>query len=269
MGKQTISQLALHFGVSPSTIKRRLREIELNWEAPGLEGESGFLNIDATYWGRGQGILLAIDQVTGKALHLEFIKNERTQDYLLAIESIRTRGYKIQGIVLDGQRNLFRSLEKYPLQMCHYHMKRIVYRYLTRHPKLLASRELLSIIDTLHKAKEFHFQEAYQEWKERWKETLQRRSYYKSGKMGYRHRRLRSATHSLDFFLPYLFTFQKEENKGMANTNNKIEGTFTALKNKMRLHSGMSSLNRKRLISGFFLAWKDTLCNSKKQEEAK
>lgn len=40
----------------------------------------------------------------------------------------------------------------------------------------------------------------------------------------------------------------------MPNTNNKIEGTFTNLKKRLNVHSGMTEMSRKRLISGFFLA---------------
>jgi hypothetical protein len=40
----------------------------------------------------------------------------------------------------------------------------------------------------------------------------------------------------------------------MPNTNNALEGTFTALKNKLRCHNGMSKENRKRFIDGFLKA---------------
>lgn len=60
--------------------------------------------------------------------------------------------------------------------------------------------------------------------------------------------------HSIYFYLPYLFTYQKDICVGMPNTNNKIEGTFTDLKKNQNNHSGMNEENRKRFICGFFLA---------------
>jgi len=60
--------------------------------------------------------------------------------------------------------------------------------------------------------------------------------------------------HSIDFYLPYLFTFQQKGCQGMHNTNNKIEGIFSDLKKNLNNHSGMSLENRKRFISGFFNA---------------
>ena len=74
-GNQTISELAASFGVSDSTIKRRLREIEKDWVQPPLEG-SGYVHFDATYWGDNWGVMLAIDESSGKPLYLAFIAHE-------------------------------------------------------------------------------------------------------------------------------------------------------------------------------------------------
>ena len=59
--------------------------------------------------------------------------------------------------------------------------------------------------------------------------------------------------------------YQREDCKGMPNTNNKIEGSFTDLKKNLNNHSGLTIENRKRFISGFFLALTETL-SMKKQE---
>lgn len=49
--------------------------------------------------------------------------------------------------------------------------------------------------------------------------------------------------------------FQFEEVKGMPNTNNLIEGTFTDLKKVLHNHAGLSAANRERLVNGYFLAY--------------
>ena len=234
------------------------------WEQPLLE-QAGFVHIDATYWGRGAGILLAIDHHTARPLYLEFIRNECAQDYRRALESISRRGYIIRGVVVDGTRTLFSLSLNIPVQMCQYHMRQIISRYLTKRPKLLASRDLLLLIDGLSNQTCEGFNQAFQAWKSKWHDTIMRRSLLKSGKSRYRHRKLRSAIHSIEFYLPYLFTYQQSQCIGMPNTNNKIEGTFSALKRKINCHSGMSAANRQRLICGFFLAWKASLCNVKQE----
>ena len=138
-------------------------------------------------------------------------------------------------------------------------MKQIVKRYLTLHPKLMAARELKALTDKLTKMEKTEFEAAYSRWKLTWEDTLGKRSLLKSGKTRFTHRRLRSAMHSVDSYLPFLFTYQMPECNGMPNTNNKIEGTFTDLKKNLNNHSGMSRDNRKRFIIGFFLALESKL----------
>ena len=252
-GKQTISELALSHGVSPSTIKRRLHDVNRKWRQPQLSG-SGFVHLDTTYWGQNWGVLLALDEESGKPLYLAFVKHEKVQDYKDAVSSVEERGYTISGIVIDGMQQLFMEFAAYKVQMCQFHMAQIVRRYLTKNPKLHAARELKDLMEKLPKKLKGEFEEEYGQWKTKWKDTLNRRSQLKSGKKPYTHKRLRSAMHSVDFYLPYLFTYQLPECKGMPNTNNKIEGTFTDLKKNLNNHSGMTKENRKRFISGFFLA---------------
>ena len=252
-GKQTISELAAANGVSESTIKRRLRDIEKVWVQPQIEGR-GYVHLDATYWGHNWGVLLALDDRSGMPLYIAFIANEKAQDYVDAVHSIEKRGYTIDGIVIDGKRNLFREFSSYKIQMCQYHMIQIMRRYLSQHPRLIAARELKAIVDNVTKEDGAEFEKKYRQWKAKWKTMLNRRSTLKSGKTRFTHRRLRSGMNSLNFYLPYLFTYQLPECDGMPNTNNKIEGSFTDLKKNLNNHSGMSKANRKRFISGFFLA---------------
>lgn len=253
--KQTVPELSEMFGVSESTIRRRLGEISVVWEQPPLSG-SGFVHLDATYWGHNWGVMLALDECTGKPLYVAFIKHETNDDYIAAVRSIEERGYKIQGLILDGKQSLFRIFSEYKIQMCQFHMRQIVRRYLTRNPRLKASRALSEIMAGLTSSTKIGFEEAYLEWQRTYHSTIYRRTKLKDGKTKYTHQRLLTATRSIDFYLPYLFTYLEPECRGMPNTNNKIEGTFTDLKKNLNAHSGLSVENRKRFICGFFLAWK-------------
>ena len=260
--KQTIQELSERLGVSASTIRRHLCNVTFKWEQPSLCG-SGFVHLDATYWGHNWGILIGLDEQTSKVLYLAFIHNETTADYVAAAESIEARGYEIKGLIIDGKQALFKEFSRYKIQMCQFHMKQIVRRYLTLNPRLKAARALKGLMQTLTTSDKSTFEAAYRRWKEEWHETFCHRSHLKSGKTQYTHKRLRSAMRSIDFYLPYLFTFQSVQ--GMPNTNNKIEGTFTDLKRNLNNHSGMSEENRKRFICGFFLAWNEAL--SMKQQD--
>ena len=262
--KQTISELSGRYGMSVSTIKRRLQGIRREWVQPSLGGE-GFVHLDVTYWGRSFGVLLALDSRTGIPLYMAFVRSETVKDYVDAVSSMEERDYSIRGLIIDGKQSLFRTFSEYRVQMCQFHMQQIVRRYLTLSPRILASRELKDLVGRLHKADEADFKRDYQEWKEKWEDTIGHKSLHKDGKMHYTHQRLRAAMNSLNFYLPYLFTYQREDCKGMPNTNNKIEGTFTDLKKNLNNHSGLTIENRKRFISGFFLALAESL-GMKKQE---
>lgn len=262
--KQTISELSERFGMSVSTIKRRLQGIRREWVQPSLSGE-GFVHLDVTYWGRSFGVLLALDSQTGIPLYMAFVRSETVKDYVDAVSSMEERDYSIRGLIIDGKQSLFRTFSEYRVQMCQFHMQQIVRRYLTLSPWMLASKELKELVGRLHKADEADFKRDYQEWKEKWEDTIGHKSLHKDGKMHYTHQRLRAAMNSLNFYLPYLFTYQREDCKGMPNTNNKIEGTFTDLKKNLNNHSGLTIENRKRFISGFFLALAESL-GMKKQE---
>ena len=90
--KQTVSDLAEAFGVSDSTIKRRLRNVSMEWEQPTVEG-SGYVHLDATYWGHNWGVMLGLDDATGLPLYMDFIRSETNADYADAVSSIEGRGY--------------------------------------------------------------------------------------------------------------------------------------------------------------------------------
>ena len=71
----------------------------------------------------------------------------------------------------------------------------------------------------------------------------------------YTHKKFRVCVNGIAFYLPRMFTYQKQDNVGMA-TNNKIAGVSTALKNSALVHSGITEENRRRVSSVFF--WQRT-----------
>lgn len=217
------------------------------------------MHLDATYWGHNWGVLLALDDAQTTPLYVAFIKSEKTEDYILAVKTIIENGYQIQGVILDGKISVFNALSLYPRQMCHFHMKQIIVRKLTKNPKIRASVALQTLIDVLPNVTKNEFERAYSEWQTKYADTIKRRSTAKDGSTHYTHRRLRGAMKSINIFLPYLFTYQRADCKGMPNTNNKIEGVFTDLCKNLNNHSGLIEENRKRFICGFFLALEGNL----------
>ena len=70
--KQTISEIANlvpmcreKHHISESTVKRILRKKADTWQQPDLTGMSGYVHMDATYWGHNWGIMVCIDDAIG------------------------------------------------------------------------------------------------------------------------------------------------------------------------------------------------------------
>lgn len=143
-GKQTIAQISESTGLSASTITRRLASVSLSWEQPKVRG-CGVVHLDATYFGRNTGVLLALESGTGRLLYMKHIAHEHISDYEDAVRHIAGCGYLIQGIVIDGLQKLFVVLAEYRIQMCQFHMVAIVRRKLTKNPQLEAGKELLEL----------------------------------------------------------------------------------------------------------------------------
>ena len=80
---------------------------------------------------------------------MAFVKHETTMSYKIAVEEIIIAGYHIRGIIIDGKQELFDAFQAFPIQMCQFHMLQIVRRYLTRNPKMNASRDLLDLFECM------------------------------------------------------------------------------------------------------------------------
>lgn len=136
--------------------------------------------------------------------------------------------------------------------MCQFHMVAVIRRKLTKNPQLAAGRELLDLTYRMKNMDNKSFSVEFESWKKRWHDFLREKNINEQiGKIIFTHQRLRSSMTSINFYLPYLFTF--EEVREMPNTNNVIEGTFTDMKKNLRNHPGMSEENRKRMMNGFFI----------------
>ena len=98
--------------------------------------------IDTTYFGRGFGVIIFRDPNRRINLHWRYVKYETVDEYQYGIEYIISQGCSVSGIVYDGKKGLFSAFPEIPLQMCQFHEKQIITRYLTGSPKLQAGMEL-------------------------------------------------------------------------------------------------------------------------------
>ena len=205
--------------------------------------------MDTFYFGREFGVMVYRCAHRRRNLFWKFVHHETAPDYEAGLLELQRRGWDIDAVVCDGKRGLFSLLPHIPTQMCHFHQVAIVIRYITRKPKLTAGKELKNIIHLLPKTDALNFSMLLQCWYEQWCTFLHERTIDSiTGRWHYTHRRLRSAYRSLQTNLPYLYTYQQYEKLWIPNTTNSLEGTFSHIKDKIRVHRGLKLQRKKKLI---------------------
>lgn len=210
--------------------------------------------MDTTYFGRVFGVMVFKDSLSGQILYKQYVKQETNKLYLYGVEEITRRGIKIQSIICDGRKGLLDLFENIPIQMCNFHQVAIIRRYLTKNPKMQASKELWLLTLMLKNTDKESFEGGLNDWYVKWNDFLNERTLDVKGKSRYKHKKLRSAHRSLKTNLPWLFTWYDNLNLNIPNTTNAIDGHFADLKNKLRNHNGLSLERKKKFIDEFFKA---------------
>jgi hypothetical protein len=251
-GKQTYLQLASKYNCSTKTIQRKIDAVKTQRQTTFTSVANVLM--DTTYFGRKFGVMVFKDSITGQILFKQYVQQETNKLYLLGIEEITRRGIKVQSVICDGRKGLLQLLEGIPVQMCNFHQVAIIRRYLTKKPKMQASKELWEHVLLLAKTDKESFEGGLTAWHIKWKDFLNERKVDENGKNRYVHKRLRSAYRSLTTNLPWLFTWYDNMGLNIPNTTNAIDGHFSDLKNKLRNHNGLSIARKKKFIDEFLKA---------------
>lgn len=175
---------------------------------------------------------------------------ETIQDYLDAVYYVESLGNTIDGIVVDGRKGVLKALKEngHTVQMCQFHMKQIVRRYLTNNPQTQAGIDLKLIVSDLTCMKPLELKSQLDNWYLTYELFIKEKTYQPNGiNWGYTHKRVRSAYCSLVKNLIHLFVYQTIQN--MPNTTNSADGYFAHLKDKVRIHRGLKRDLKNRLIT--------------------
>ena len=245
--RQTIQQMAEKYGRSKNWIRDRIAH------APVIHCNSTpqpiVIIADVTFFGRHSGLCVIRAPRLKKNLYIQEVHSESAEIYWQGRIALERQGYTLKAIVLDGRPGVRQIFSDIPVQMCHFHQKQIIARYLTRSPKLQASMELKMITQDLCEANEESFIAALNVWCTQWSSFLKERTTDSiTGKWHYTHKRLRSAYRSLKLNLPYLFTYQKYPELNIPNTTNSLDGCFAYLKELLRVHRGSTRRLKKKII---------------------
>lgn len=119
---------------------------------------------------------------------------------------------------------------------------------MTCNPKSQAGLELRELSLNLKNCNKQQFEHDLQQWYIRYQTYLNERSETENKR--FKHRKLRTAYHSLKRNLPYLLTY---ENKtfNIDRTTNRLEGLFAEMKKLLSVHNGLSDKNKQMFIADF------------------
>lgn len=206
--------------------------------------------MDTTYLNPALRVVVFRDWYQRKNILWYFISEpENAGWYRKGIAEIQASGGDVLGIVADGRKGVLGAFGGIPVQMCHFHQKKIVQRYVTNSPKLYPGKELLLITNHMSKVNLETFELLLDTWYDENEEFISEKhlSFY-TGRPEFVHRRLRSAYFSLKHNLPYLYTYQKYPKLSMTHTTNSLESIFGHLKQKANLHRGLRLDRRLKLL---------------------
>lgn len=251
-GKQTLCQLAAKYGVNERTIRRDLEGMRYVHKISRHKDVT--IHMDTTYWGRNFGLMVIRDAIRGNVLWHKYVRHETIAQYVEGVEWLKGRGFRIYGVVIDGMRGLPQALKPLPVQMCQFHQMLAVRRYLTQNPDIEASVKLLELVNMISSTDKESFVGAFNQWHETYMDVINERVQDKRMKRRappYMRPKLRSAYLSVKRNMPLLWTFYDYPQTGLPNTNNGLEGLFSDLKTKVRVHRGISKEHRKKLLDEY------------------
>ena len=245
--RQTIQQMAEKHSRSINWIRHRIAHAPVIHYNP--TPQPVVVIADVTFFGRNSGICVIRAPHLKKNLYIQEVHSESVEIYRQGRITLEKQGYTLRAIVLDGRPGVRQIFSDIPVQMCHFHQKQIITRYLTNNPKLPASRELKIVVRTLCETNEKDFVAALDAWHTQWSVFLKERTIDPvTKKWHYTHKRLRSAHRSLRLNLPYLFTYQKYPELNIPNTTNSLDCCFAYLKELLRVHRGSTRGLKNKII---------------------
>lgn len=216
------------------------------------------MGIDTVFYGHEFGVTVFRGLISKKNLLWYFSETENLDLVIRGINELIKQKLTILMIVCDGKNlHLSSYFPNIPIQMCQFHQIAIIKRYLTASPKLLASKQLKKIAELLPITTETKFTVLLDAWYFHWSDFLKEKTRVPGTKRWfYTHKRTRSAYCSLRTNLPFLFTYQQLSRQyriKLPNTNNSLEGSFAHLKDKVRLHRGLKTKRKMKLINQILL----------------
>jgi hypothetical protein len=194
-------------------------------------------------------VIVVRSEALKKNLYWKEVTSEKPEHYQEARIELERQGFQFEAIVLDGRKGVREVFSDIPVQMCLFHQKMILRRYLTLNPKLPAGIGLKALGDTLTFVQEEDFRKLLLEWYAKWEEFLKEKTYEEDKRhWQYTHKKIRSAYRSLRENQEYLFAYQRHPELKIPKTTNSLDGSFGHMKTLLKIHRGISKERRFKMI---------------------
>lgn len=245
--RQTTNQLATRYGKSAKWIRQQLDEYRV--EKKSIKPCDPVIVADMTFVKRTFGVCVFRSPHLKKNLGWKAALTETANVYHQVRWDIERQGFKVQAAVIDGRPGICDVFWDVPIQMRHFHQIAIMTRYLTARPKLAAGQTLRHIALQIPKSNEDEMNRLIAGWYKQWHDFLKEKTYNPiTRRWFYTHKRLRSAYRSICRNLPLLYTYQKYPELNIPNTTNSLDGTFSHLKDMLRIHRGLNKRKKLKMI---------------------
>jgi transposase-like protein len=204
------------------------------------------LTFDGTFFGRGYGLM--IYRACGRNIFWQEIESETLAIMEQGLRHLVAQGWHFSSITIDGRQGtvslIKRLFPEVPIQLCIFHQKAIIRRYLTSKPKTRCGKEIRTLMSFLLLIDEPLFTACLEGIKATYKDFLKARN--EQGQ--FKHRKLRSALRSLTTNAAYLYTWQRHPALKIPTTTNSCDGSFAHWKNKVKIHRGLRKHRRAKMI---------------------
>ena len=204
------------------------------------------LTFDGTFFGRKSGLL--IYRAEKKNIYWQEIESENLAIIEQGLRHLIAQKWQFSSVTIDGRKGtvslIKRLFPNVPIQLCIFHQKAIIRRYLTAQPKTLCGKEIRTLVSFMMHIDEDAFLQCLTGIKNDYGDFLKERN--EQGQ--FKHRKLRSALRSLTTNAPLLYTYKNYPELKIPSTTNSCDGSFAHWKNKIKIHRGLSQKRKQKMI---------------------
>ena len=202
---------------------------------------------------------------TGYNLNHAFITSESLSSMSTLLDQFSVSGYHLHAtsFTIDGRRFMFDLLKKkypnIPIQMCIFHMKAIIRRYITLRPKTRLWKAFMILKACLGLVNETMFLRLFHQVEVIYAEFLLERN----ERWEFEHKKLRTVMGSIRYYMPYLYTHEHYSDIKISRTTGECDGYFAHIKDKLWVHRWLREKRHMHKMCWFLnlhkMCWFNTL----------